>query len=151
MSVVIYSEAKGVFLGTWLGLSLWSKFDHADHKSAVTFASEQVANEFIATWKDKPADIRCVAVEPDEDNFASEKACRAAGLPGWLAPIATEEGLASEVQSAKIEINNAVAQLMGALEMTSDGICVSDVEHALYELRGVIVKLEQTLKIGGSN
>ena len=85
MSVVIYSEEDGVYLGCALGLSFWSNLDPVGQPSAVTFADESEADAHMRTWANgRPEGVRLVSVEADEGNYASIAACVRAGLPGWV-------------------------------------------------------------------
>ena len=50
MAVVIYSSTDGIFLGSWMGIEMWSKYDATHTSKAVTFTNIDEASEHIATW-----------------------------------------------------------------------------------------------------
>jgi hypothetical protein len=93
--VVIYSEERGVYLGTNYGEAIWAGGDMGDNaqESAPVFNDAQHAYDYISMMLisrpgSMPNDAIPVAVVPDGDHhgrpFASPMACMAAGLPGWL-------------------------------------------------------------------
>lgn len=93
MSVVIYSEALGVYLGTNHGVGLWSGIDSCAQDCAPVFATAQDAYNHIHQVQSErpgamPFDVVVTNVVPDiEYNgkpYASPAACMSAGLPGWL-------------------------------------------------------------------
>ena len=85
MAIVIYSETDGVYLGSFLGLGFWSKLDAVGQMTAPAFASEAVAEDYMASWDcGRPADVRLVEVTPDQNGDVTMAACVSAGLPGWL-------------------------------------------------------------------
>lgn len=85
MSVVIYHERDGIYLGCCMGLGFWTKMDSAGQPAAVTFPSVEAAEAHMATWEcGRPADVTFVEVEADAEGFADVAACVRAGLPGWL-------------------------------------------------------------------
>lgn len=98
MSVVIYSEENGVFLGHAMGLAFWSALDPAGQESAPTFDTPEHAYKFIGSWLPGacPADVKAVDVVPDTEGpdgnitYASANACIAAGLPGWLTELTAD-------------------------------------------------------------
>lgn len=98
MACVIYSEKYGVFLGTAMGLAFWSKLETAGQEAAPVFDSADEAMGFLATWpelsgpSDEMLGVEFVQVVPDVRNeggasYASNAACIAAGLPGWITEI----------------------------------------------------------------
>lgn len=85
MSVVIYSEEAGVYLGGAFGMGFWSKLDPVGQDAACTFESAELAASLIEEHAGFPEDVTFVSVCPDmADGYASIAACMAAGLPGWL-------------------------------------------------------------------
>ena len=90
MSVVIYNEELGIFLGRFMGLGFWSKLDPAGQTAAPTFPSDMYA-EYIAKEMAPEYEFTYPKVIPDEPEpgnekaiiYASVKACVAAGLPKW--------------------------------------------------------------------
>jgi hypothetical protein len=83
MAVVIYNQEDGVFLGSFIGLSFWSKLDPVGQPSAPTFPDAESAKAYVATWDHQP-ELQFVEVEVDDGNSASVASCVRAGLPGWL-------------------------------------------------------------------
>jgi len=66
-------------------MGFWSKIDPVGQPAAVTFPSEQDAQQHIAEWDGgRPDSIRFVEVVAGADGYASIAACVAAGLPGWV-------------------------------------------------------------------
>ena len=57
MSIVIVSAELGVFVGSFLGLGLWTNLDTGGRIEAVTFESKTVALEFAETWDTQIPDL----------------------------------------------------------------------------------------------
>jgi len=85
MAVVIYSPMDGVFLGTWMGMGMWSRYDATRTSKAVVFPDAKAADEHMAMWDGgRLSHLRTVEVLEDEKGqFASLDACICAGLPAW--------------------------------------------------------------------
>lgn len=87
MSVILVGEREGVYLGSFLGLGIWSQLDSAGQDAAVVFPSADVAWDTVQTWdgKDGLSALRFLPVEADLENgrYASERACIAAGAKPW--------------------------------------------------------------------
>jgi hypothetical protein len=84
--LVVYSEENGVYLGSALGFGFWSKLDPVGQPCAITFASEEEAQQFVnlcCPWMP----VRLVPVDIDDScgdtRYASIAACVMAGLPEW--------------------------------------------------------------------
>lgn len=88
MAFVIFTDAEGVYIGSFMGLGFWSKLDPADQPSAPTFPTIEDAEQHMAGWDGgRPAAVSLVPVVPDEPGgYASIAACMRAGLPEWLIP-----------------------------------------------------------------
>ena len=84
MSVVLYQEEMGVYLGSFLGMGIWSKLDPAGQDHAAVFKDSLQATEIIKVWDSIPEGIRAVPVDvPDDEHYASMATCVASGLPAW--------------------------------------------------------------------
>lgn len=96
MSVVIYSEGRGVYLGRLQGVGLWSGVDPCAQDCAPVFKTPQEAYEHIhaASPGAMPHDVVVSPVVSDiESNggaYASVSACVNAGLPGWLTEVTVD-------------------------------------------------------------
>lgn len=85
MSVVIYHEKDGIYLGSAMGFGFWSKIDPVGQPSAVTFPDQATAEAYMGTWDgEHPQDVQFIEVATDRDGYASVEACVQAGLPGWI-------------------------------------------------------------------
>jgi len=87
-ALVITDAEMGIYLGGAMGLGFWSILDPVGQPSAVTFPSEDEAEQFMASWDSgRPPGAVLVAVYPDDIDgntyYASIDACVAAGLKGW--------------------------------------------------------------------
>jgi len=92
--IAIVHPAFGVYLGNALGLGFWSALDPVGQPAAVVFDNMQDAHDHIAQWHNgndflPNVSYRPVMADSDCGRYASEAACRAAGLPGWV--FATQE------------------------------------------------------------
>lgn len=80
---VLYSPKCGIYLGSLLGLGLWSGIDPAGQDSAPTFASFDVAADFAS----KLGSIEDATPKPVQlystSGWATVRECEAAGLPRW--------------------------------------------------------------------
>ena len=81
MRVVMYHLEYGIFLGEALGLAFWSKLDPCGQSSAPTFTHEAVS-DFVGCMKLRGT-VQYVPVMPDDGDYATRRACVAAGLPDW--------------------------------------------------------------------
>jgi hypothetical protein len=94
MSVVIVHPEFGIYLGSFIGLGFWSKLDPAGQDAAVTFPSQQDAEQFMGTWDEgAPQGCQFITVIPDQGEYASVSACVAAGLEAWSVEVPSGEGL----------------------------------------------------------
>lgn len=94
MSVVIVHPEFGIYLGSCMGLGFWSKLDSAGQDAAVTFPSQQDAEQFMGTWDEgAPQGCQFISVIPDQGGYASVTACVAAGLDAWSVEVSPGEGL----------------------------------------------------------
>jgi hypothetical protein len=86
--VVITHPEMGIFLGSFLGMGVWSKKDSAGQDAAVVFPSEVTARAFLAYLPDGGRGFSLVPVAPDialgESRYASVGACVRAGLDPWM-------------------------------------------------------------------
>lgn len=84
--IALYTEDMGAYLGNCLGFGFWSKLDHLDLNEAVTFPSEEVAEEEMAMWDSgRPAAPQFISVEvADEKGYATIEELVRAGIPGWM-------------------------------------------------------------------
>ena len=82
---VIYSDEFGVLLGeSMAGAVFWSSFKNVGVSRAITFESQDVAQEYLDSWDViPPSDVKFVKVKPDYGRYVSEKRCMEAGLSGW--------------------------------------------------------------------
>jgi hypothetical protein len=85
MAVVIYSSIDGVFLGSWMGIGMWSKHDATSASRAAVFTDATAADEHMATWDGgRLSYLSTVEILEDEKvQFASLETCVRAGLPAW--------------------------------------------------------------------
>lgn len=80
--VLVHPE-RGIYLGSFMGLGIWTGIDTAGQPAACTFASPEEAQEFVHSWDEAPK-VATVAVEVNEGtSFASIADCVAAGLEAW--------------------------------------------------------------------
>ena len=81
---LVVHPAYGIYLGSCMGLGFWTKLDPAGQTAAVTFASTHEAETFLASLDGgRPPNLQVVEVVPDQGDYASIAACKAAGLDGW--------------------------------------------------------------------
>ena len=84
MSVVLYQEEMGVYLGSFLGLGFWSKWDAGGQNVACTFKSAAQAAEIMKTWDNIPECVYAIPVHVDNASYyATMDECVKAGLPAW--------------------------------------------------------------------
>ena len=85
MAVVIYSPIDGVFLGSWMGMGMWSKYDATSSSKAVVFPDATAADDHMATWDGgRLSHLRTVEIpENENEQVASREACVRAGLLAW--------------------------------------------------------------------
>jgi hypothetical protein len=83
MAGVLYKEGMGVYLGSFMGLGLWSEWDPAGQPAACTFDNEEQAMEIMKQWDTKPENVKFVEVPYTEGGYAPMAACVEAGLPEW--------------------------------------------------------------------
>lgn len=84
--VVIVSPELGIYLGSFMGMGIWSKLDPAGQECAVTFADVADAESFMATWSDKDAGAPYSFHDVVADvggSYASMDACVKGGLEAW--------------------------------------------------------------------
>ena len=82
--LVIHHRERGIYLGSFLGLGIWSKLDPAGQDSAVTFESIYEAESHMASWDEgRPPEVALRRVCADLGYYASIGACAAAGLEPW--------------------------------------------------------------------
>lgn len=96
MSVVIYSEDRGVYLGLLQGEGVWSGIDPCAQDCAPVFKTAQDAIDHIqaAVPGAMPYDVMVSPVVADIEHnggtYASTMACVNAGLPGWLTELTAD-------------------------------------------------------------
>lgn len=80
---LIFSDIRGVYLGSFAGLGFWSGLDPAGQDAAVTFNSEETILKQIRDWGVTSLHgLRSVPVEVAGDH-ATVAECVAAGLEPW--------------------------------------------------------------------
>lgn len=111
---VVYSEEKGIYLGSCMGLGFWSKLDAVGQVAAVTFSGQESVDKFVKTVDDPKvfADVKLVEVDvPEHDKYyASIDECVKAGLPSW-----EHEVQRSDVALFEIERERKLAKIQKAL------------------------------------
>lgn len=89
-AVVMVHVEWGVFIGSAMGLSFWSKLDPVGQDHAAAFSSAAEAEEYVATWDDPPkaealSFVGVVGARDAHGNlYASMQACVAAGAAPWM-------------------------------------------------------------------
>lgn len=85
--IVIYHPKWGIHLGhDLMGFHFWSNLDPSGQTTAVTFASEEEARDYITELESAPnADVfGYVVVEVENGTYATIEECTAVGLPVWI-------------------------------------------------------------------
>lgn len=81
---VINHPERGVYLGNFMGLGIWSKLDSCYQPAAVTFQTIEEAEAVMATWDSgRPSGIELIKVIADDGEYASMKSCMASGIEEW--------------------------------------------------------------------
>ena len=81
---VLFSEEKGVYLGSFAGLGFWTKVDTVGQDFAVAFDTPEEGAEWMQSWETPVPDAKPVRVTLTADRaYASIDECVAAGLPRW--------------------------------------------------------------------
>jgi hypothetical protein len=80
---VLYSEARGVYLGESFGSGLWSKGEECGMDDALAFDAPAEAMAYLYRMEDRPLDLKVVPVQTAKSQSATAEECVAAGLPKW--------------------------------------------------------------------
>lgn len=82
---IIYSKDWGVFLGSFLGLGIWSKLDHCNIPKATVFANKKDAEDYVNSWETQPNKDTVFFLEAEtvDEYFATIKECVSAGAEEW--------------------------------------------------------------------
>lgn len=86
MAFLIVHPQLGIYIGKFLRLSFWSKYDHGGQSSAITFLTLETAKKHVSTIQliEIHKGIYFVEVKPDRGiRYASIDACAKAGLSVW--------------------------------------------------------------------
>lgn len=90
--VVIVHPERGIFIGEFLGMGFWTKWEVAEQSCVVTFEDEADARDYVSGWTGDHEAIAAFTyhpVAPDMPrNGASAAALRAAGLEDHLGLLA---------------------------------------------------------------
>lgn len=94
---ILYTEDKGIFIGSFLGLGFWSKLDPVNQTHAIVFESKEIAEQLISEWLTHPGNFKLIPIQTQELGYASLEEISAIGLPIWSSDSpAVADGLACE-------------------------------------------------------
>ena len=90
MAIVITHPEQGIFVGSFLGLGLWSMWDAGEQPAVATFESEQQARDFVRSWDNGNDDsvYGYPVVEAADEYSATIDELKAAGLEELLGDLA---------------------------------------------------------------
>jgi ribA/ribD-fused uncharacterized protein len=80
MRTLLTHPEMGIYVGSFIGLGIWSKLDDGDQPCAVTFESDAEADAVMASWDNLPEGIKKVHVIPDDGNYISKVKCTDLGI-----------------------------------------------------------------------